>query len=333
MAVTQLLSLNRARKSGAILKAIATKLGFALLTLFAVSLLMFFGLALIPGDAAQVALGQQATPERLAALREQAGLDRPLLVQYWDWFTGVLRGDLGTSLQTGNSVWDIIGSNVGNSLMLASLAIIVMLPLAIILGVIAATHREKAIDHILSSSALAFAATPEFAIGAVLILIFASGFGILPATSLVDTSMPLIAQMPILILPVLTLVLVSVAQSSRMVRAAMIDVLQSDYVQAATLRGVPRRRIIFRHALPNAADSIVAIIVLTTGWLVGGVVVTESLFQFPGVGMALATAVTSRDIPTVLACALLITAVLIIANLIADVVILALNPRLRARKG
>ncbi|MEN2738198.1 ABC transporter permease [Microbacterium sp. X-17] len=302
-------------------------------TLLGVSLVMFIALSLIPGDAAQVALGQQATPEKLELLRAQYGLDRPLWQQYLDWLGGLAHGDLGSSVQTGRPIWESIAPYVANSAVLAGLAILIMIPLAIALGVTAAVKRDSVIDHIISSTGLTWASTPEFVIGTLLILVFTNWLGILPATAIVDPSRPVIAQITVIALPLLTLIFVSIAQSSRMIRASMITVLGTDYIQAARLRGVPQSTIVWRHALPNAASSIIAIVVLTVGWLVGGVVVTESLFQYPGLGVATTNAVNSRDTPTVLACCILITFVLIVANVLADVVSGALDPRLRRRKA
>lgn len=314
------------------MKAIGKRVATAVATLWAVSVLMFASLMLLPGDAAQVALGQQATPERVEALRVQYGLDEPAWRQYLEWLAGVLRGDLGSSLQTGQPIWDAISLNVQHSVVLAGLAIAVMVPLALLLGIVSAVWQDRPVDHVISSSALAWAATPEFAVGSLLVLVFTNGLGWLPATSLLAPNTSVISQMTSIALPLLTLVLVSVAQCARMIRASMINALASDYVRAAELRGVPRGRVVLRHALPNAADSIISIVVLTTGWLVGGVVVTETLFQFPGIGVATTTAVGSRDIPTVLACCMLITTVLIVGNLLADVASTVLDPRLRTRR-
>jgi peptide/nickel transport system permease protein len=315
------------------MKRIGKRLVTAVATLWAVSALMFASLMLLPGDAAEVALGQQATPERIAALREQYGLDEPAWRQYWDWLSGVVvHRDFGTSLQTGEPVWNAISVNVQHSVVLASLAISIMVPFALLLGVVSAVWRDRAVDHVVSSTALGWAATPEFAVGSVLIIVFTNALGWFPATSLLAPGVPVLEQFSSIALPLMTLVLVSVAQSARMIRASMINALSSDYVRAAELRGIPRRAVVLRHALPNAADSIIAIVVLTIGWLIGGVVVTETLFQFPGVGVATTTAVNGRDIPTVLACCMLITAVLIVGNLLADVISTMLDPRLRARR-
>lgn len=315
------------------MRRIGKRLAASVATLWAVSVLMFAGLMLLPGDAAQVALGQQATPERVAALRAQYGLDEPAWRQYIDWLTGALRGDFGESLQTGQPIWDAISVNVQHSMVLAGLAISIMVPVALVLGIVSAVWQDRMVDHFISSTALGWAATPEFAVGSVLVLIFTNWLGAFPATSLLAPHVSVWDQLSSIALPLLTLVLVSVAQCARMIRASMINALASDYVRAAELRGVPRGRVVLRHALPNAADSIISIVVLTTGWLIGGVVVTESLFQFPGIGVATTTAVGSRDIPTVLACCMLITAVLIVGNLIADLASVAIDPRLRAKEG
>ncbi|WP_194396344.1 ABC transporter permease [Microbacterium atlanticum] len=310
----------------AILKRAAT----ALATLLAVSVLLYAGLAVIPGDAVQVSLGQDASPERVAILREQYGLDRPVWELYLEWLSGVVRGDLGSSVLTGRPISTTLAPYLINSMVLAGIAIAVMVPLAVLLGVVSAVRRNSWLDLTLSSSALAWASIPEFVAGTILILIFTNLLGLLPATSLLNSSIPLWEQLPALTLPVTTLIVIAVAQCSRMIRAAMIDILSSDFVHAATLRGIPRWRIVWRHAVPSALNSIIAIVVLTAGWLVGGVVVTETLFQYPGLGIAMTNAVASRDTPTVLAGAMVITAVLVVGNLLADSVAVVLDPRLRA---
>ncbi|MBS1868438.1 MAG: ABC transporter permease [Actinobacteria bacterium] len=293
------------------------------------SLLIFIGVAALPGDAAQAVLGRDATPARVIALRHQYGLDRSIVTQYVDWFTGVLKGDLGRSLTTDVPVSQLIGDKLRNSALLTACAVLLLVPLSVTLGVLSALWRERWFDYGVAAITLTFLSTPEFVVGTVLIVVFAFGLDLLPGASILNSSAPFLGQLDVVILPVMTLVLVAVAQATRMIRATMIEVLRQDYVATAILRGVPRRRVLFRHALPNAFDATAQILALTVGWLVSGVIVTETLFQFPGVGSAFAGAVSARDLPTVQAMALIVTAVFVVANLFAELWIVLLNPRLR----
>jgi peptide/nickel transport system permease protein len=293
-----------------------------------VSVVVFLGVSILPGNAAEIQLGQSATPARVAALSHEYGLDRPIYERYGEWLWGMLHGDLGRSLTSGQPVSTLIGENLRNSLVLAGFAILIVVPLAVVLGILSALWRDSWFDHSIAVTSLAFLSTPEFVAGTLLIALFATGLGILPPVALVG-SQSIFSQLDVLVLPVLTLVLVAMGQATRMIRAAMIEVLHQDYIEAAILRGVSRRRILFRHALPNAFDSSVQVIALTVGWLVGGVVVTEALFQYPGIGSAFASAVDARDLPTVQAAAVIVTAVYVIANLLAEVTSIFLNPRLR----
>jgi peptide/nickel transport system permease protein len=293
-----------------------------------VSVVVFLGVSILPGNAAEIQLGQSATPARVAALSHEYGLDRPIYERYGEWLWGMLHGDLGRSLTSGQPVSTLIGENLRNSLVLAGFAILIVVPLAVVLGILSALWRDSWFDHSIAVTSLAFLSTPEFVAGTLLIALFATGLGILPPVALVG-SQSIFSQLDVLVLPVLTLVLVAMGQATRMIRAAMIEVLHQDYIEAAILRGVSRRRILFRHALPNAFDSSLQVIALTVGWLVGGVVVTEALFQYPGIGSAFASAVDARDLPTVQAAAVIVTAVYVIANLLAEVTSIFLNPRLR----
>ncbi|MBS1843630.1 MAG: ABC transporter permease [Actinobacteria bacterium] len=315
------------------MKAALRRFVVAIATLLAVSALVFFGVEAFPGNAATAALGQQATPQRVEALEERYGLDEPVVKRYFDWLGGLLHGDLGESPASGRSVSSILGENVRNTAILAGCVILLLVPLAIGLGILSALWHDRAFDSGVAVTTLTFISTPEFVMGSLLIVLFSSWLAILPASSIIDPSTSVLSQWKLLVLPVLTLTLVSAAQAIRMIRAAMIEVLHSDYVQAATLRGVPRRRLILRHALPNALDSTIQIIALTVGYLVGGVVVTETLFQYPGVGTAITHAVAGQDIPTVVAASMLVTAVYVIANLLADLTTIALNPKLRRGHG
>lgn len=305
------------------------RLGSGLLTLWAVSLFVFLGTQLLPGDAAQAALGQNASPALIAGLRHEFGLNRPLMVRYGEWLAGLMHGDLGRSLPSGESVGLLLADHIRNTAVLAAITIAILIPLSVVLGIASAVRRGRAFDHTVTGVTLALISTPEFVVGSLLALILAVRLGWLPPASLVDSSQPVSGQLTLFVLPVLTLLAASAAQMIRMVRASMIDVLESDYVTMARLKGVPERRVLFYHALPNALGPTIQVTAFNIAWLIGGVIVTEAVFQFPGVGLALTSAVAARDQPTVEAIALLVTAIFVGANLAADMCVILLNPRLR----
>jgi peptide/nickel transport system permease protein len=300
----------------------------ALATLVAISFLVFCGMQALPGNAASAALGRQATPEMVAVLSKQMGLDHPLLKRYQFWVTGLLHGDLGRSA-TGATVWSTISDRVRNTLALAAATLALLVPLSLGLGIIAAVRRGGLIDNLVSGISLIFIAIPEFVIGALLAVIFAVWAGWLPAVSLVDSSRSVFLQPTILILPVVTLTVTAVAGTVRMVRACMIDVLRSDYIEMVRLKGLPERTVLFRHALPNALGPTLQILALNIAWLAGGVVIVETVFQYPGLGAQLTGSVSARDIPVVEAIVILITGVYIGVNLAANLGVILLNPRLR----
>lgn len=310
-------------------RRLLVRLAVGVLTLWAASAVVFLGVEALPGDAAQAALGRQATPALVEGLRKDFGLDRPATTRYSEWLVGVLHGDLGRSLPSGDPVARIIGDKIRNTAILAALTIVLLVPLSLGIGVLSAVRRDRLLDHASTSSTLALIATPEFVVGTLLVVVFAGWVHWLPAVSLIDPSRSPLAQLDLFVLPVLTLLAASAAQTIRMVRACMIDVLDSEYVQIARLKGVPERRVLLHHALPNALGPTIQILAINVAWLVGGVVVVETVFQFPGLGSALTGAVSARDLPTVQAIALLITSVFIFGNLLADVAVILLNPRLR----
>jgi peptide/nickel transport system permease protein len=312
-----------------VLRLILIRAGIGLLTLWAASLVVFLGTQLLPGDAAQAALGQQATPQLVAALRADLGLDRPVFVRYWEWLGGFVQGDFGLSLPSKEPVASILGNRIRNTAVLALMTVVILIPLSMFLGIWSAVRRDRTIDHGIAGVTLALISTPEFVVGSLLALVLAVKFGWLPPASLVDADAPVFSQWTMFVLPVLTLLAAEVAQITRMIRATMIDVLESDYVMMARLKGVPEMRVLLRHALPNALAPTFQVLAFNVAWLVGGVVVVENVFQFPGLGLALANAVASRDQPTVEAITMLITGLYIAANLLADIGVIALNPRLR----
>ncbi|TCC36471.1 ABC transporter permease [Kribbella speibonae] len=313
------------------LRTILVRVLSAVGILLVVSVLVFFGMAAMPGDAARAVLGRQATPELLAQFRAEHGLDRPLLQQYGDWFTGLLHGDFGASLVSGEPVTTVLGIRFGYTLALAVGTAAILIPLALLLGIWSATRATKPTDQIISLSTLTFISMPEFVIGAFLIALLAVAVRVFPATSLIDPYQSVFAQLNNLALPVITLVLTSAAQATRMIRATMIDVLRSEFVQMAELKGVPRRRILFKHALPNAMGPTLQIFAFTLAYLVGGVITVEILFGYPGLGSAFVDAVRIRDLTTVEAMVMLGTALYVLLILAADIGAIILNPRLRRR--
>ena len=308
------------------------RLGAAVLTLLAVSLVVFGGTEALPGDAATAVLGREATPDAVAKLRHDFGLDRPVTTRYLEWLKGFAQGDLGRSVPSGDSVSTLISDPVRNTAILGFATILLLIPLVLLLGIATAVRRDGTLDLLSSGATLGLIAVPEFVTGSLLVVVFSGWLGWLPAVSLIDSSQSLFSQRSALVLPVATLLVASVAQGVRMVRACMIDVLRSDFIESLRLKGVPERDVLLRHALPNALGPTIQVLALTIAWLTGGVVVVEAVFQFNGVGLALTGAVSSRDVPTVQAIAMLIAAVYVALNLISDIATALLNPRLRRRQ-
>jgi peptide/nickel transport system permease protein len=312
------------------IRLVAVRVGTGLLTLWLVSILVFAGTEVLPGDAAQAILGQSATPESLAVLREQLDLDRPAVVRYGDWVTGLVHGDLGTSVSGGGErVSTLVGQRLVNTLTLALAATLVFVPLSLLLGTLAAVRRYRPFDHVTSNAALVLIALPEFVTGTLLVLGLALAWPVLPAVSLFDPADYGWQHPRELVLPVVTLVAACLPSTARMVRGSVIEVLERDHVQMARLKGMQERRIVFRHVLPNALVPTLQIVALNIAWLLGGVVVVEFVFQYPGLGEGLVNAVGARDIPTVQAIAMILSAGYILVNLAADVATILLTPRLR----
>jgi peptide/nickel transport system permease protein len=315
-----------------ILKLVSQRLALGLLLLLACSVLIFVGTQILPGDVAQSILGQSATPTALANLREELGLNDPAYVRYFSWLGGVLTGDLGTALSNGQEINAQIGLRLGNTLFLAFWAAVVAVPLAILLGLIAVRYRNRWPDKLISGLTLASISLPEFFIGYVLIFFFAVKWRWFPSVATVYDSMSLWEKLNAIALPVTVLVLVVLAHMMRMTRAAILNVMQSAYIETAELKGLSAFNVIFRHAFPNAIAPIVNVVMLNLAYLVVGVVVVEVIFVYPGMGQYLVDHVSKRDVPVVQACGLIFAAVYIGLNLIADVVAIVTNPRLRHPK-
>ena len=298
--------------------------------LVGISVLVFIGTAALPGDAAAEILGRNAGTGALAILNRELGLDKPGPVRYWDWFTGLLHGSLEHSLiVSGDPVSSLIGFRVVNTLILAGVAGLVLIPLAMVLGVVAGRRPGSATDNIVASVSLAMIAAPEFIIATLLIYFFAVKFGLLPAVSILSFGTNPLGDPAVLVLPVATLVIVGAAYIIRMVRAGVVEAMRSDYVQMARLNGIPEQRVVVRYGLRNALAPTVQVIALTMQWLIGGLFVVETVFAYPGIGYELVEAVIARDIPVVQAVAMLIAAFYIAINILADIAVVLLVPKLR----
>ncbi|UDL86823.1 ABC transporter permease [Mesorhizobium sp. PAMC28654] len=318
--------------SSPILKLIAQRIALGILLLLAVSVLIFAGTQILPGDVAQAILGQSATPESLANLRAQLGLNDPAYIRYFHWLGGVLTGDLGTAMSSGQDIATSIKGRLWNTLFLAFWAAIVAVPLAIILGLIAVRYRNGWIDKLISGLALASTSFPEFFIGYVLVYFFAVKWQIFPGISTVYDGMPFLERMQAIALPATALTLVVLAHMMRMTRAAILNVMQSAYVETAELKGLSAFNVIRKHAFPNAIAPIINVVMLNLAYLIVGVVVVEVIFVYPGMGQYLVDHVTKRDVPVVQAVGLIFAAVYISLNIIADIAAIVANPRLRHPK-
>ena len=311
------------------LRWLLRRLGLVAYTMLVVSVIVFGITQLLPADAATTLLGENATPEALAAVRERLGLDQSAAAQYAHWLGHVLSGDFGTSMRTGQAVGPVLMLALGRSLVLAAFALVLVVILAVPLGVVAALRRGGAVD--LGAGLLSYlgVSLPEFVTGTLLLMLLADWLGWLPATGYVPLSEDPVDGLLHLVLPVLTVALVLMAHISRMVRSETIDVLHSDYVRAARLKGLPPSRVVLGHALRNALLPVVTVLALDVGYLLGGIIVVEEIFAIPGIGRALITAISARDLPTVQAGALIMAATYSLANLGADVVVALLDPRIR----
>ena len=313
-------------------RLILQRIGFALLTMVLVSLIAFIGTEALPGDSCTAYLGRDATPAGLQICREQRGEFRPWYEKYAEWSGGMLRGDFGTSMNNDRSINDIVGPRLRNTGILAFFASIIGIPLAIFLGVIAGLYRDKAPDIVTSIISIVAMTMPEFVTATILIYIFSIKLEWFNAIAMLRTNAAWGDILSTIALPVITLVLVMTAHILRMVRTSVIDVMAGDFVQMAQLKGVPYWQIVFKHALPNALLPSIPVIALTIAWLLGGLVIIEKVFNFPGLGNEMLNAIALRDIPVVLAIAMLLAGVYVIVNLISDLLTLLLNPKLRTMR-
>jgi peptide/nickel transport system permease protein len=311
---------------------ILQRLIISLLLLLAVSLLLFLGIQALPGDFAQTYLGQSATPQAVENIRRELGLDQPAVTRYLSWLAGAVQGDFGTSWASHNSITEQLANRLGNTLFLAAFAAVVSVPLAVGLGMLSVFFRDRLPDRIINVFSLAAISLPEFFVGYLFIFLFAINLGWVSFPSTVYAGMPFLQRIEAIILPAGTLVLVVLAHMMRMTRAAILNVMASPYVETAELKGLSKMRIIAKHAGPNAIAPIINVVALNLAYLVVGVVVVEVVFVYPGIGQYMVDAVTVRDMPVVQACGLLFAAVYIILNMIADILGIVFNPRLRHPK-
>ncbi len=309
------------------------RLGLALLTLVLLSLIIFFAGAVLPGNPGRAILGPFASEHAVQALDQKLGLDRPLINQYASWAAGLVRGDLGMSYQFREPVSSFLIPALGRSLKLAAVAFVIVVPLSIAGGVVAALNRGRAVDRTISVTGLSLSTVPEFVSGIVLIVVFAIGLKWLPVTANVPAGTSPPGQLRYLILPAIPLVLILFGYIARMARAGTIEALDSDYVRTATLKGLPRTVVIRRHVLRNSLLPTITVIATQTGYLIGGLVVVETLFNYPGLGRLIVTAANNKDFPMLEAGVLVIGVVYLVATLIADILYTVLNPRIRFQRA
>jgi peptide/nickel transport system permease protein len=305
------------------------RLGLALLTLVLLSLIIFFAGSVLPGNPGRAILGPFASQHAVEALNQTLGVNRPLIAQYWSWITGILHGDLGTSYQYRLPVSTFLFPALGRSLKLAILAFVILVPLGILGGVLAALYRGRFVDRSISVTGLSFTSIPEFVSGIVLIVIFAIGLKWFPVTATPPPGSSPLVQLRYLILPAIPLVLILFGYIARMARAGTIEALDSDYVRTAILKGLPRSTVIWRHVLRNSLLPTITVIATQCGYLIGGLVIVETLFNYPGLGRLIFTAATNKDFPMLEAGVLVIGIVYLGATLIADILYTILNPRIR----
>lgn len=314
-----------------LVKLVAQRIALGILLLMAASVLIFVGTQILPGDAAQAILGQSATPQALANLRAQLGLDQPAYIRYFQWLFGVIHGDLGTSIN-GQDIASAISMRLSNTLFLAAVSAVIAVPLAITLGLIAVRYRDRWPDKLISAVTLASVSVPEFLLGYIVMYFLAVQIHIAPSVSTIYPGMSFWAKLHAITLPVIVLVLVVQGQMMRMTRAAVLNLMQSAYIETAELKGLRPFLIIARHAFPNAISPVVNVVMLNLAYLVVGIVVTEVVFVYPGMGQYLVDHVAKRDVPVVQACGLIFAAVYIGLNILADIISIVTNPRLRHPK-
>ena len=310
-------------------RLIATRAALGILTLFAVSALIFICTQILPGDVASAVLGQQATPDALRVFRLELGLDRPAYVRYFSWLAGALHGDLGRALTNQRDILDELLPRFGNTLFLAGYAAAIAVPLAVGLGILSAIREGRLSDRLANIVTLIAISVPEFFVGYILIIVFAVNLGWFPSLATVFPGMGIREKLFVATLPALTLTMVVTAHMLRMTRNSVLSIMSTPYIEMAFLKGLTRSRVVARHALPNAAGPIISVVALNLAYLVVGVVVVENVFVYPGVGQYMVDAVAKRDVPVVQACGLVFASVFVLLNTLADIAAIIVNPRLR----
>lgn len=312
-----------------ILSIIVKRLALGLVTIFVISVLIFVGVEALPGDLAETILGQEATPEVVAAFRKELKLDLPPHVRYFAWLGDLIKGDLGNSLANGKPISELIGWRFGNTIFLAAAAAVVAVPIAVLLGILAALYRNTLFDKCISIATLSTISFPEFFVAYILIALLSVKIALFPSISNINSQMAFWEKIYAIILPCLTLTLVVVAHMMRQTRAAIINILASPFIEMAWLKGIKRFRVIVLHAFPNALSPVINVIALNLAYLVVGVVIVEVVFVYPGLGQLLVDSVAKRDIPVVQASGLIFAATYVSLNLLADILSIVSNPRLR----
>lgn len=311
------------------LRIIISRLALGVLTLLAVSVLIFAATEILPGDVASAVLGQGATPETLAVFRKELGLDRPASMRYLEWFYGALQGDLGISMTNKRAIADEVAPRFMNTMFLALFAAAIAVPLSVGLGILSAINEGKLVDRVANVLSLMTISVPEFFIAYLLILVFSVQLDWLPSLATVYPEMGLADRLYATALPAVTLTLLVAAHMLRMTRASVLSVMSQPYIEMAFLKGLHRTRVVISHALPNAAAPIIAVVALNLAYLIVGVVVIEVVFVYPGVGQLMVDAVSKRDLPVVQACGLIFAGAFVLLNTAADIFAILVNPRLR----
>ena len=315
-----------------IVSIVVKRLGLGILTILVVSVCIFAGIELLPGDPAEAILGQGATPETVEAFRKELKLDQPPLTRYIGWLQGFTTGELGNSLATGRPVSDLIGWRFANTMFLAVFSAVIAVPIALLLGILAALYRDTLFDKLISMTTLTAISFPEFFIAYILLTLLSIQLPIFPSTADISSDMTLSQKIFAIFLPSVTLALVVTAHMMRQTRAAIINVLMSPYIEMARLKGLSRFRIIVLHAFTNALSPVINVVALNLAYLVVGVVVVEVVFIYPGLGQLMVDSVSKRDLPVVQASGLIFATTYIFLNLLADILSIVTNPRLREPK-
>jgi peptide/nickel transport system permease protein len=305
------------------------RLGLALITLWLLSVFVFFGAQILPGDVGRRILGPFADQRAVDSLNHQLGTDKPLIIQYWNWISDFVRGDLGLSLSYHVPVSSLIGNALTHSLKLAAFAFVLVVPISIAGGIIAALKRDRAVDRIITLTGLSLSVVPEFVTGIILILVFGLWLDVLPVSANAPPGSDVLTQLRFLLLPALTLVILLFGYIARITRAGTIESLDAEYTRTAFLKGLPRRTVIRRHVLRNSLLPTIAVVATQTGYLIGGLVVIETLFNYPGMGRLIFTAANQKDFPLLESAVLIVGIGFLVATLLADIAYSLLNPRIR----